>query len=521
MGRKSTHDDAKRDKVVSTRLREDTYDRLTAAAKKAGLSRAGYLEHLIENRELKVQSAPSDALPITLVNELKRIGNNLNQMAHSVHCEMSPPQAEILAAVAELMRTIASNEVLQRRLTAAIEADSPAEASPAVKAAWRDMGDTVADMLELPNVQPKPKATPPERASDKAHSRPAAAAVGANKPVRETGSDVRLPAIPTPAKPWVSPRATEAGTLPRPPRFNAYSTPLPIPAAAFSSNVTLPPLFNKNPADLADATGSIASLKAAAEAHRYQVGSSLLVERGTDQKPDGGADLTAPAVAKPLPFSLLDLLSGREPVDRRAFDQELDCMFEEAFPHAASKITLPKSRAAKQVQKSAAAVIDAGDVSPKTPAYKPAATAADKPAMAAPAVVPSRTFLPPGTYSADSLNVEIIKQFDVRTIPHAQFYDRCGPIIVPPLTRACRMEVRRDGILFTDEAPLWTRCAHTAWRRPTPLKAVFGFQYDVLGNAYGRKIAIDEDGNPQIEERTYTPRWSIFKSTYFVPRPKP
>jgi|GEM_PF-5305687 len=115
MGRKRTHHDAKRTKIVSARLTQETYDLISVHAEKLGLTRAGYVEHLIEDRPLRIVRPASDELPVTFLNELKRIGNNLNQIAHARNAGQNVDPRQFQTVVTEIIATICSNEVLRRR----------------------------------------------------------------------------------------------------------------------------------------------------------------------------------------------------------------------------------------------------------------------------------------------------------------------------------------------------------------------------------------------------------------------
>jgi hypothetical protein len=119
MGRKRTHHDAARTKIVSARLRQETYDLMSEHAEKLGLSRAGYIEHLIENRPVRLAHPMTDALPVPLLNELKRIGNNLNQIAHARNAGLDVDPRQFQTVVAEIVATLCSTEVLKRRYEAA------------------------------------------------------------------------------------------------------------------------------------------------------------------------------------------------------------------------------------------------------------------------------------------------------------------------------------------------------------------------------------------------------------------
>ena len=136
MARKRTHTDAARTRMVGVRLREDTYERVLSAATAAGMNRASYIEHLIENRAVKVEQVASSALPVPFINELKRIGNNLNQIAHNAHCELKPEDGAILATVEAILKHLVENELVARRLQSAVDAGPPSALSPLAKDVW-------------------------------------------------------------------------------------------------------------------------------------------------------------------------------------------------------------------------------------------------------------------------------------------------------------------------------------------------------------------------------------------------
>ncbi len=122
MGRKRTHHDATRTKIVSARLTHETYNLISEHAAKLGLTRAGYIEHLIEDRPLRIVRPISDELPITFLNELKRVGNNLNQIAHARNAGQDVDPRQFRTVVTQIVATICSNEVMRRRYADA-EAD--------------------------------------------------------------------------------------------------------------------------------------------------------------------------------------------------------------------------------------------------------------------------------------------------------------------------------------------------------------------------------------------------------------
>lgn len=161
MARKRTHEEAARSKLVSVRLREDTFNRVEEAAKAASLSRASYLEHLIENRAVKVEQVASAAMPVPLLNELKRIGNNLNQIAHNANCQIPPQEGALAKVLADIIAAMAANEVTRRGMKAAMgAAPAPSLTDDEIKALQKVKAVFLPDDDEPPPSAPAAIALP-------------------------------------------------------------------------------------------------------------------------------------------------------------------------------------------------------------------------------------------------------------------------------------------------------------------------------------------------------------------------
>jgi hypothetical protein len=161
MARKRTHDDAPRTKLVSVRLREQTFARLTDAAAAASLTRAGYVERLIEDGAVEVKHVATDAPTVALVNELKRLGNNLNQIAHNVNCGLCPEESAVARVTGDIVRTLAATETTRRWMKDAMAALPVTGYSQPE----RKVVQTVEEVLEEPKapaapVLPKPVQLP-------------------------------------------------------------------------------------------------------------------------------------------------------------------------------------------------------------------------------------------------------------------------------------------------------------------------------------------------------------------------
>lgn len=489
MGRKRTHTDAPRTKIVSARLREDTHDKLTAAAAKAGLSRASYVEHLIENRALKMEPAHSDALPVALINELKRIGNNLNQIAHSVHSELSPSEATITAVVAELVRTIASNEVLHRRLTAAIEAGPPPGVSAAMSTAWQDVGNAVAELAPEPLAKMPGYVRASEGEADPTRVRPAKVAPSvAAEPMVTTDRKLANPLGATMSAPASLQQATEVAKATRPSGLDGVRTPLPIPAMKMPAMVGLPQLSGTHEA--ADVATPVAIAGPMAQVGHNLGHIPFKFEQHAIATSVRVPSLPAAKLATPLPFSFLDLLSGRAPNDLNAFNKDFDQVIDAALPHAARTVLLPKSRAAAQVRGTS------NDLQIET--------------------IRTQTG---GTFQLTPKTL-VMFNFSSRAIPHWDFYPRCSPTLVVPVDRPCTTHVGPNGITLTDAEPILTRLSGAAWGSTSSPSSAVCIDYDVIGNAYVRSVPLNPNGKPDLITPSFTPSWSMFRSKHFVPRPK-
>lgn len=185
MAKKRTHADAARTKMVGARLREASFERVTKAAREAGLSRASYVEHVLENRPLPPAQPVSTGVPVALINELKRIGNNLNQIAHNTHCQI-PPQDRVLAGVvAEILQALAEHEVTRRRLASVSGSAADASADQILAELWE----------RITRILPPQSATP---ASIQPHAQSAAKATETTTAKEAVPHPLDFGPLPTP-----------------------------------------------------------------------------------------------------------------------------------------------------------------------------------------------------------------------------------------------------------------------------------------------------------------------------------
>jgi primosomal protein N'' len=122
MPRRRTHADAIRNRVISIRVREAELERLKSEASAAGLSVSGLAEKLVcEGKVITRSSGGAAPLSPALLAELRRIGNNLNQIAHAVNSNLPPDVRFTTTTLHQLIQQLARDEILAERLKVAAQ----------------------------------------------------------------------------------------------------------------------------------------------------------------------------------------------------------------------------------------------------------------------------------------------------------------------------------------------------------------------------------------------------------------
>ena len=123
MARPKTTSKSLKSRIVTFRLREDVRDRLKATAANSGMT----LTDLITTRLDANPAMPTseDALedsrdtppplPPELVKELRRIGNNVNQIAHAVNSGLPPEVQNAYRQANRLLNLLLADEFSARR----------------------------------------------------------------------------------------------------------------------------------------------------------------------------------------------------------------------------------------------------------------------------------------------------------------------------------------------------------------------------------------------------------------------
>lgn len=116
MGRRAARSDEARTEIVHMRLTVPERLRVEQRAAAAGLTVSAWAARAVTSSEVTVEVARTSTLPPGLIAELKRIGNNVNQIAAALNTGLHVPAAEIVAKMRDLLRSLVRDETLIARI---------------------------------------------------------------------------------------------------------------------------------------------------------------------------------------------------------------------------------------------------------------------------------------------------------------------------------------------------------------------------------------------------------------------
>lgn len=129
MPKRRTHAKAARTKMVCIRMTEDDHALKAAQAKELGLSVSGLCERLVLMGKVDMGARPAyRAMDPALFAELRRIGNNANQIAHAINSNLPADVMFAWRSVNNLMSALLTDELLSQKissLTRAADHDPP------------------------------------------------------------------------------------------------------------------------------------------------------------------------------------------------------------------------------------------------------------------------------------------------------------------------------------------------------------------------------------------------------------
>lgn len=119
MPRRRTHAAAVRNRLITIRVTELEHARLADLAKTHGLTLSGLAEKLVTKGKVVVPALPPTSLDLDTLYELKRIGNNLNQIAHAVNSNLPPATQTAANNLIRLLKVLVTHHYFVSRLEAA------------------------------------------------------------------------------------------------------------------------------------------------------------------------------------------------------------------------------------------------------------------------------------------------------------------------------------------------------------------------------------------------------------------
>jgi hypothetical protein len=120
--------------MVCIRMTDDDYGLKTAQARELGLTVSGLCERLVLEGKVDMSAQPAySAMDPTLFAELRRIGNNVNQIAHALNGNLPPDRALLWNTAQQLLTTLLSEE-LENQKTLSLRTRTIANDTPAPQA---------------------------------------------------------------------------------------------------------------------------------------------------------------------------------------------------------------------------------------------------------------------------------------------------------------------------------------------------------------------------------------------------
>jgi hypothetical protein len=105
--------------MVCIRMTEDDYALKIAQARDLGLTPSGLCERLVLQGKVEMTTAPSYKLmDPALFTELRRIGNNVNQIAHAVNSNLPPDQLMAWRSIHSLLTNLLAAELIKQKTSA-------------------------------------------------------------------------------------------------------------------------------------------------------------------------------------------------------------------------------------------------------------------------------------------------------------------------------------------------------------------------------------------------------------------
>lgn len=106
----------RRHRQINFRVTDDDRARLSVDAVRAGLKLPAYCEMLVMRGRVELAPTTVHRMEPALFAELRRIGNNLNQVAHATNSGLPPHVGDTVKALRDLLHALLRDDLLRRRI---------------------------------------------------------------------------------------------------------------------------------------------------------------------------------------------------------------------------------------------------------------------------------------------------------------------------------------------------------------------------------------------------------------------
>lgn len=127
--RRAARQPERREAVLSIRMTHEQRAEIARRSHNAGMTDSGYASLLLLKRKPKIVVPEYRQIDPTLFNELRRIGNNLNQIAHAANAGLPPDHRMTAKALHDLITAFLQDDLLAQRME--YEAKSANKSRPA------------------------------------------------------------------------------------------------------------------------------------------------------------------------------------------------------------------------------------------------------------------------------------------------------------------------------------------------------------------------------------------------------
>lgn len=122
MPRRARKNDTPRSQVLTFRVTIEERAALEADAKRAGMvTLSEYLTAVVVRRKVKFVEPDHKRIDPALLAEMRRWGNNLNQLAHAANAGLPPDGHRVVKATHRLLATVLEDELMAKRMAHARE----------------------------------------------------------------------------------------------------------------------------------------------------------------------------------------------------------------------------------------------------------------------------------------------------------------------------------------------------------------------------------------------------------------